>query len=199
MRTDIGDNLHEQINSGLNNINVLSEIARMKTISEPEKTVVYIEEIHNKSQNMITAMDDMLWSISPENDSMSKTLQRMKEYTDALKNNYATQIDILIDRKIENLSLNMKFRHDAYLLFKDVMTPLMQVGVKNCKIHIGLEKNDIIYTMQFDNGDADVQQLNNILQNRELANRVQELQGSLTMQLFEKHSAVTLYIPLHAL
>jgi signal transduction histidine kinase len=79
MRTDIAGNLHEQVNTALNNINVLSEMARMKADSEPEKSKEFIEQIHSKSHNMIIAMDDMLWSISPENDSMQKTVDRMQD------------------------------------------------------------------------------------------------------------------------
>ena len=77
MRTDIADNLHQEINTALSNINILSEMAKLKTEKEPHKSREYFEQIHTKSHNMIIAMDDMLWSIDPENDSMSKTAERM--------------------------------------------------------------------------------------------------------------------------
>ncbi len=121
MRTDIADNLHEEINTALNNINILSEIAKLKANKEPEKAIEYLEQIHSKSHNMIIALDDMLWSIDPENDNMQKTVERMREFTDALKNRHKTQVDMLVDKKIEKLELNMKLRHEAFLLFKDVI------------------------------------------------------------------------------
>ena len=83
MRGDIAGNLHEEINTALNNINVLSEIAKIKADKEPEQSKNYINEIHSKSHNMIIAMDDMLWSIDPANDSMAKTIDRIKEFSDA--------------------------------------------------------------------------------------------------------------------
>ena len=46
MRGDIAGNLHEEINTALNNINVLSEIARIKADKEPEQSKNYINEIH---------------------------------------------------------------------------------------------------------------------------------------------------------
>ncbi|MES1224312.1 MAG: two-component regulator propeller domain-containing protein, partial [Bacteroidota bacterium] len=79
MRTDIADDLHQEVNTALDNINILSEMARLKANTEPQKSIEFIEQIHAKSQNMSNAMGDMLWSISPYNDSMEKTILRLKE------------------------------------------------------------------------------------------------------------------------
>jgi ligand-binding sensor domain-containing protein len=80
MRSDIADDLHKEINTALGNINILSEMAKIKADTEPQKAKEFIEQIHNKSHNAVIAMDDMLWAISPDNDSMEKTVERMQEY-----------------------------------------------------------------------------------------------------------------------
>jgi outer membrane protein assembly factor BamB len=84
VRTDIADGLHQDVNTALNNINILSEIARLKSEREPQKAKEYLEQIHDKSHNMIIALDDMLWSLDPDNDAMDKTVVRIREFADAL-------------------------------------------------------------------------------------------------------------------
>ncbi len=48
-------------------------MANLKAGKEPEKSKEYIEQIHSRSNNMIAAMDDMLWSIQPENDNIGES------------------------------------------------------------------------------------------------------------------------------
>ena len=46
---------------------------------------------------MMIAMDDMLWSIEPENDNMQKTVARMQEYIDALNSRHAADVSMVVD------------------------------------------------------------------------------------------------------
>ena len=195
MRSDIAINLHQEVNSALNNINILSEMAKMKADKDPHKSKDYFEQIHSKSHNMIIAMDDMLWSIDPENDSMRKTAERMKEYVDALKNRYKVNIDVLVDDNVMSLVLNMKLRHDAFLLFKDGINGVVQAGATNCRVHIGCEKGVLLYTMQFANRGCDMQQLNNLFNSQDMEKRLQSINARLHVQVHKSSSTFELELP----
>jgi glucose-6-phosphate-specific signal transduction histidine kinase len=195
MRTDIADNLHEEVNSALNKINILSEMARIKADKDPVKSSEYFEQIHQKSHDMIIAMDDMLWSIDPENDSMEKTVDRMKEYIDALKRRHSVNIDLLVDKKVETLMLNMKMRHDVFILMKEGIKSVVQAGTKNCKIHIGMQKDALLYILEIDNEGCDLQQLNNILQQRDLEKRLQAINATLNSYMHQNSSIFELHVP----
>jgi len=196
MRSQIAGNLHHEINTALNNINILSEMAKLKADKDPHKSKEYFEQIHTKSHNMIIAMDDMLWSINPENDSMRKTAERMKEYVDALKNRYQVNIDILVDNDVQSLELNMKLRHDAFLLFKDGIKGVVQTGTRNCRVHIGCEKGTLLYTMQFDNKGCDKQQLNNLFNSPDLERRLKAINARLTVHVNKSSSMFELEMPI---
>ena len=114
VRTDISDGLHQEINGALSNINILNEIARLKSDKEPQKAKDYLEQIHTKSHNMIIAMDDMLWSLDPENDSMPKTISRVKEFADALMQRHKVSIELLVDKNVERLQ-SLKAKLDVQL------------------------------------------------------------------------------------
>lgn len=195
MRTDIADNLHEKVSTALNNINILSEMARLKADREIQKSKEYIEQIHTKSHNMIIAMDDMLWSINHENDSMEKTVARMKEYLDALKNRQEVNIDIVVDKKVETLSLNMKLRYEAFLTFKEGIKNLISTGAQNCKVYVGYEKSKLIFTTQFDNARLNMQELNNLLHRQDLERRLESMNAKINIQVHKTNSVITLQIP----
>lgn len=195
MRSEIAGNLHEEINTALNNINILSEMAKLKAEKDPHKSKEYFEQIHTKSHNMIIAMDDMLWSINPENDSMAKTAERMKEYIDALKNRYHANIDILVDKDVQSLELNMKLRHDAFLLFKDGIKSVIQAGARSCKVHIGYEKAMLLYTMQFANQGCDMQLLNNLFNSYDMEKRLASINARLNVEVHKSSSSFELEFP----
>jgi signal transduction histidine kinase len=196
MRSTIADNLHGEVNTALNNINILSEMARLKADKDPEKSKEYIEQIHSKSHNMIIAMDDMLWSLDPSNDSMEKTTTRMREYIDALKNRYGVDIDIAVDKKVETLELNMKLRHEAFLVFKEGIKNLVALGARNCHVYIRSEKNNLLFTTLFESEKCDMQQLNNLLHRQDLEKRLNMMRASIEVDLHKSHSAITLRVPI---
>lgn len=196
MRSDIAGNLHQEINTALNNINILSEMAKLKTEKDPQKSREYFEQIHSKSHSMIIAMDDMLWSINPENDSMGKTAERMKEYVDALKNRHQVNIDILVDKDVLTLELNMKLRHDAFILFKDGIKAVVNAGAKNCRVHLAYESGKLLYTMQFENKGCDMQQLNNLFHSHDMEKRLAEIKARLNVQVHKSSSTFELEMPI---
>lgn len=195
MRSTIADNLHNEVNTALHNINILSEMARLKADKDPEKSKEYIEQIHTRSQSMIIAMDDMLWSLDPMNDGMTKTTERMGEYIDALKNRYGVNIDIAVDKKVETLELNMKLRHDAFLMFKEGIKNLVTLGADNCHVYIKSEKGELLFTTLFDSDKCNMQQLHNLLNRQDLENRLKAMKAVLDLDLHKNHSAISLRVP----
>ncbi|MES2777550.1 MAG: two-component regulator propeller domain-containing protein [Bacteroidota bacterium] len=195
MRSDIAGNLHQEVNTALNNINFLSELAKLKADKDINKSKEYIEQIHSKSRHMITAMDDMLWSIDPSNDNMQKTVYKMREFVEALNHQYGADIEILVDDKVKTLKLDMQFRHEAFILFKTTLEGLLKAGASDCKIHIGVDKNLLVYTIQFNNDVFDVQQLNNLLQRKDFVKRMESIEAESGVELHKTNSSLILKLP----
>ncbi|MCX6319427.1 MAG: triple tyrosine motif-containing protein [Bacteroidetes bacterium] len=196
MRSNIADDLHQELNTALGNINILSEMARLKADSEPEKSKEFIEQIHNRSHTMMIAMDDIMWSISPENDSTEKLLLRLKEYTDALKNRYGVSIEIVMDEKVNVLPLNMKQRKDIFWLFKNGIGNAVMTGCRDCRISISFEKGILLYVLESDTTCCDLVQLNNLRQRKELSDKLKEINAVLDMQSSKNSIVFNLQIPL---
>ncbi|MGB8190284.1 MAG: two-component regulator propeller domain-containing protein, partial [Chitinophagaceae bacterium] len=195
MRSNIAGNLHQDINTALNNINILSEMAKLKADKEPEKSKEFIEQIHTRSHKMILAMDDMLWSIDPGNDSMDKTVLRMKEYIDTLNNRHSVDIEMVIDERVNALKLGMQFRHEAFMLFKETIHGLLKACASDCKIHVGIEKSNLIYTIEFKNSCCDLQEFRHLLEREDIMKRIAFLKAKSELQTHKENSVFELCMP----
>ncbi len=188
MRTSIANNLHKDVHTALSNINILSEIAKIKADVDPQKSKEFIEQIHNKSQDTVIAMDDMLWTISPENDSMSKMMLRMREFIDEMNAMHGTQMELLVNDNVTKLRLDMQLRLESFLLFKDLLRGVLNAGAKKGKIHVSLEKLVLLYSIEFSNDFIDKQILNNLLHKQDIENRLTKIKASLHLDNYKNIS-----------
>lgn len=128
VRTQIARNLHNDVNTTLNHISLLSEMARIKADKDLDMSKDFIEQINTKSRSMIDGMNDMMWTLNPQNDSMDKTILRMKEYAEALQNTYPVQIQMEVDETVRLLKTDMKLRHEIFLIFKTTLRCIAETG-----------------------------------------------------------------------
>jgi ligand-binding sensor domain-containing protein len=198
MRTEIAANLHQEVNTALHNINILSEMAKKKAVSDPEKSSQFIEQIHNKSHNMIFALDDMLWSIAPENDNMQKTIERMTEYIEAMNNRHNLGMTMLVDKGVKDLKLNMQLRYEAFILFKETVKALMTAKASRFNIHVTKEKSHLLYSIELNNSCCDLEELQHLEHRQDMAKRLSVLGASLKIKMQQSHSLTELRIPLLA-
>lgn len=156
VRRDIALNLHQEISTTLNNINLLSEMARIKADKDLARSKEMIDQITNKSNHMMVAMDDVLWSIDPENDSVEKMMLRMTEFTESLRNNYKAKIVFKIDERIKRLRLDMKQRHGFFLIFKEALQCIVQnLEGRNTLVEVDLVKGKLLLKMHDGNINTD--------------------------------------------
>jgi ligand-binding sensor domain-containing protein len=196
VRSQIAANLHEKVNTTLNNINLLSEMAKIKADKDIEQSKEYIDRISTKSHNMIIAMDDILWSINPENDTMEKTLLRMMEFTDALKNRYGTNIDLVLDKKVRSLNLDMKIRHEFFLIFKEALRMIVQYsGGKETLINIDFFQNKLSMKLQDETASFDTNIMEIERSIKEMNSRAALIPAELDIQYDKKGIAVILMLP----
>lgn len=196
MRSEIANNLHKDVTTTLSNINLLGEMAKIKADKDINRSKEYIDQISNKSHNMIIAMDDILWSIDPENDSMEKTLLRMMEFTDALKNRYGGNIELALDKKLRSLKPDMRTRNEFFLIFKEGLRLIVQyAGGRDTLVNIDLFRNRLSLKLQDATASLDthVEQLEKSI--RDINNRAKSIKAEADIQYDKNGMAVILLIP----
>jgi ligand-binding sensor domain-containing protein/two-component sensor histidine kinase len=183
IRNRIARDLHDDMGSTLSTINILSSMAKTKMTDDPRKTSEYISKISDSSQRMMEAMDDIVWSIRPDNDSMQKITARMREFATGILEAKDIELDFKVDEKVNDLKLNMEARRDFFLIFKEAVNNVAKYShAEKCSIHISFHQHRLLLDVQ-DNGvgfDVNNADSGNGLSN--MQKRAEALKGRMTVQ-----------------
>lgn len=152
IRSRLARDLHDDMGSTLSTINILSNMAAKKISTDQEASREYMTKISNNSSRIMEAMDDIVWSINPVNDSMRKITARMKEFAGNLLE--ASDIDYLfqVDDDVKEMSFDMEWRREIFLVFKEAITNIVKYA--HCtQVHITIykQKGHLVMTIA-DNG-----------------------------------------------
>ena len=80
IRANIAADFHDDLGSTLSSISIFSEVAIQKAETDLVTTKNMVGDIGTRARAMIHSMNDMVWIIKPENDSLFKLMQRMEEF-----------------------------------------------------------------------------------------------------------------------
>ncbi|MBL7793805.1 MAG: hypothetical protein JNK77_15865 [Saprospiraceae bacterium] len=196
MRTKIADHLHAEIRTALNSIHVLSEIGTIKAGKDPDKAADYLGQIKSKSQQMLNAMDDILWVIEPENDSMSRIVARIEDYAQKVRSSGQAEMELMVDPKVGDLVLDMQQRQMLLRLVKESINGLLRAGVRKMQVALGRDKEQLTFVIHFGQGEVDMTILNNFLQAWEMTNLMADISASCKMVQQTSNCEISFYIPL---
>lgn len=138
IRNRIARDLHDDMGSTLSTISILSSMARSKLHNDEVKTSEYINKISDNSLRMMEAMDDIVWAIKPDNDSMQKIVARMREFATNVLESKDIELVFHAAAGINDLKLGMEQRRDFFLIFKEAVNNVAKYSrCKKATIQIG--------------------------------------------------------------
>lgn len=183
IRSRLARDLHDDMGSTLSTINILSSMAKTKLGTDPAKSSEYISKISENSHRMMEAMDDIVWSIKPQNDSMEKLIARMREFANQVLESKDILLSMEIDDRVLGMKLSMDARRDLFLIFKEGINNTAKYSGAT-RVFISFSLNGHYFTMRirdygkgFDPEDLDE---GNGLEN--MKKRAVNLQGNLEIK-----------------
>lgn len=157
IRNNVARDLHDDMGSTLSTINILSSMAKSKMNSEPAKAGEYISKITDNSQRMMEAMDDIVWSIKPSNDSMQRIVARMREFATNVLEAKDMELDFDADESLFDVKLNMQARRDLFLIFKEAVNNAAKYSkATKVEIHIRPEGKKLVLLVKDDGTGFDM-------------------------------------------
>lgn len=157
IRNNVARDLHDDMGSTLSTINILSAMAKSKMNVEPAKAAEYISKITDNSQRMMEAMDDIVWSIKPSNDSMQRIVARMREFATNVLEAKDMELAFEADETLFDVKLNMQARRDLFLIFKEAVNNAAKYSkATKVDIHIHPEGKKLVLSVKDDGTGFDV-------------------------------------------
>jgi signal transduction histidine kinase len=197
LRSRVARDLHDDMGSTLSTINILSSMAKSKIREDALKTNEYLVKISEYSEKMMDAMDDIVWSIKPSNDSMQKIVARMREFATNVLEAKEIDFDFSIAEDVYDVKLNMEARRDFFLIFKEAVNNAAKYSEANkVIIHLTMQNKKLILLVKDDGAGFDIAEADgNGLGN--MKKRADNMNGSVTIKSFKgKGTTVRLVIPI---
>ncbi len=196
MRSNLATSLHEEVNTALGNISILSEVASMKADYDLEKSKMYIKQINHRSRHMIVAMNDMLWSIDPANDNMPRTVDRLREYVQGLNAELDARFSMDMKPSVRSLELQMPDRYYTFCLIRSFIDLLVELGVKQADMEIDNHRSSLCFVLRFPFAEITHADFEQSLAKEPFSNRLADLNATLHFNRSGGFSRLELDIPL---
>jgi ligand-binding sensor domain-containing protein/two-component sensor histidine kinase len=196
LRNRVARDLHDDMGSTLSTINILSSMAKSKINVDPVRTTEYLGKISDNSQRMMDAMDDIVWSIKPSNDSMQKIAARMREFAINVLEAKEIEMDFRIDESVFDVKLNMEARRDFFLVFKEAVNNAAKYSKASMvTIQLGVHNKRLILLVEDDGIGFDPESADNGNGMNNMQKRADAMNGRLQVTSGERGTQLTLNIP----
>ncbi len=149
MRTLIATDLHDDIGANLTRISLLSEVAKQKSENGNGNLLTSIADIARES---VDSMNDIVWAIAPEHDSLLDLTRRMRQHAEEVFALREIDLDFNVPPSVNDLKLSVGIRRDVLLIFKEAVNNAVRHS--NCtKAEIEFRGDQSILFLQIkDNG-----------------------------------------------
>lgn len=116
MRTLIATDLHDDIGANLTRISLMSEVAKQKSGNG-----TMLSSIADIARESVSSMNDIVWAISPEHDSLLDLTRRMRQHAEDVFS--FRDVDLLFSAPSSDsdLKLSAEMRRDLLLIFKETV------------------------------------------------------------------------------
>jgi two-component system sensor histidine kinase UhpB len=137
MRNAIARDLHDDIGSTLSSINIMSQLAMREG---QENVSRHFTKIAEQSGRMMENMSDIVWSITPGNDSLEQVVAKMKEFAAEILEPKNITYKFSGEASLKDTTLSIERRKNLFLIFKE--------AVNNAAKYSGATDLEIIFVRQ---------------------------------------------------
>jgi signal transduction histidine kinase/ligand-binding sensor domain-containing protein len=162
MRNSISRDLHDDVGATMTSISILSEVASQK-VQQQETAAAreMMNQIGVSSRLLLQNLDDIIWSINPQNDSMEKIVLRMKELATEVMELHKITYQLQFDTQFNHISIPMQNRRHLFLIFKESINNMVKYAqCKNAVLSMRLEEDILLLSLEDDGIGFDTNDFN---------------------------------------
>jgi ligand-binding sensor domain-containing protein/signal transduction histidine kinase len=117
-RTRIAQDIHDDLGAGLTQIGWLGSMTE-KNPDHPESVRTHARKISSTAREMVRSLDEIVWAVRPENDSLQALLDYFGHRVDEFSENSPIRVWFTPPASIPALTVPAEVRHNFYLSCKE--------------------------------------------------------------------------------
>lgn len=149
-RGRIARDLHDDLGSGLTDIGTTSSLGQHPSVSL-EEARGYFGEIGQQSNDMVMALDEIVWAVNPKNDDLGALVTYFSQFAEHLVRRTPLRCRFEIPEGLPPLPLNAEQRHSLFLAFKEALqNAVKHAAASSLRVSITVESGTLKIILEDD-------------------------------------------------
>ncbi|MFT3705622.1 MAG: histidine kinase [Agriterribacter sp.] len=183
-RLRISRELHDEVGATLSGVSMYSHLTKTQlqssNLTGVENSLNIMQE---SSAQMVNKLNDIVWLMNPEQDSLQKIVQRLEEYDRNMASAKNMQVKVDIPSRLHEHLLHIENRRNIYLFCKEAINNAVKYSEGTLlEIHIMEDEHHLEFSVS-DNGkgfeEAMIRRGNGL---NNMQQRANEINATLSMQ-----------------
>jgi signal transduction histidine kinase len=120
-RRRIAQDLHDDLGSGITEIMLLSELAKQNGNGSVKESHSQLDDITQKARQVATAMDEIVWTVNPKNDSLPDLASYLCDYAQEFLRPSKVSCRIDMMEGLPSMSITAQQRHNLFMAVKEAL------------------------------------------------------------------------------
>jgi signal transduction histidine kinase len=157
-RARIAQDLHDDLGATLTEIRFLSAVKSCDSMVPPD-TRSQLSEVSEKSRQMVSSLDEIVWAVNPANDSLPSLAAYLRHIAEEFFRATPVRCRLDVEALLPPVALNSEVRHNLYLSIREALNNIakhaqateawLRIHWQKRTLHIVVEDNGCGFT-----GDA---------------------------------------------
>jgi len=148
-RNRISMEMHDDLGAGITTIRLYSELAKKRM---GKNIIPEIEKISSSANELINNMNSIIWTMSPENDTLYNMIAYIRSYGIAYFEDAGINCQINVDENIPDTSVSGEKRRNIFLAIKEILNNIIKHSkATEVIVNLKIENNYLVLSIH-DNG-----------------------------------------------
>ncbi len=150
-RTRIAQDLHDDLGAGLTQISLNSAMAQNPAVAA-EVAAGMLQEIDQRSRELVTALDEIVWAVNPKNDTVASLARYLCQFAQNLLLPAEITCRLEVPPVLPDAPVSAEQRHQLFLAFKEALhNTLRHSGARELRLTVAAGPQHLTVTLA-DNG-----------------------------------------------
>jgi ligand-binding sensor domain-containing protein/signal transduction histidine kinase len=138
-RARIAQDIHDDLGASLTRIGLLSQTAGA-TLTDPQRTAGYLEQIYTSARDLTRAMDEIVWAVNPRHDTLESLVNYLTRFAYEFLGAANIRCRIAFPVQLPEWKVRSEIRHNVFLAFKEALNNTVRhSGAQQVRVSLQLQ------------------------------------------------------------